>query len=210
MKNHASMKLSMLILIVLSSVQTPATADTNAVSSSSITVSFKNASASQVAAIMANFSQKPIAVSRFASVSVIVSYQQQQPVTREQVFENMKKSLPEQGCALLNAGNEAFKLVTTGETNQQGNFPLIQIDVQTNSIVVGEQPVAFSELWNVIKSRMTPEMEIWIHDANPEPGVRTPGGKYVPSVHQPYEVIEMLIREKVRAEKIYQVYLPRK
>lgn len=200
-------KVSMLVLFTLLLLQNPVAAQTEVIPAGRIV--FINASISQMAAIMAKLSKKPIVVSREAG-SRLLSYQNQQPATREEVFKEFANRLGEQGCALVNINDEAFKLVPVGETNKQGNFPRIQIDVQTNSIVVDRQSVALSELWDVIKQRVTPETEIWIHDANPdpEPGVKTPGKKFIPSTNPPWKVTDLLIQSKVRAGKIYQAYFP--
>jgi hypothetical protein len=170
-------------------------------------VNFKNADIPQVAAIMAKLSHKPIAVSRAAGL-MSLSYQNQQPVTREQVVKEIADGLDRQGCALVNINDEVFKLVMVGETNKQGNFPHIQIDVQTNSIVIDKQSIALGELWDAIKQRMTPETEIWIHDANPEPRVKMPGQKYIPSTTTARQVTDLLLQSKVQSEQIYQLYLP--
>jgi len=198
MRTHLWGKISALTLILLSVVQISAAQQS--------ILNLEDAELPTVAPILAKLVGKSVVVSSGASAKHI-TFRYTGTTSPEALAERLEKSLEEQGVAIAKVDEQTLKVVAANETNNLSIPPHIVIDVQTNSIVVDKKVVLLNELWDAIKSSVTPETEIWIHDANPEPRIRTPG-KPFPSTTPPSKVVRLLHESKVRPDKIFQLHLP--
>jgi hypothetical protein len=166
-----------------------------------LSIQFKNTPVTFVADYVAKLTHKPVVMQQY--LVGVVDYEAQ-GITSEQALKELSEKLEAQNMRLLDQQGRYWKLVEASRTNQFADAVHIQVEILPDSILVESQPVARGDFAQSIKQRLTPETEIWIHDAS------SPHALYQETSPTGFRsLLPLLAEAKVRPDRIYRLLLPR-